>query len=63
MARKSDPGGASSTFDSELGKSVVLDEKPVTVVGVLPPSFDFASVFAPGTNVDMFVPLISISIL
>jgi predicted permease len=28
----------------------------VTVVGVLPASFDFASVFAPGTSVDAFIP-------
>ncbi len=26
------------------------------VIGVLPTSFDFASVFAPGTNVDLFTP-------
>jgi predicted permease len=30
----------------------------VTVVGVLPASFDFGSVFAPGMKVDMFVPAV-----
>jgi hypothetical protein len=33
-----------------------LNGHPVTVVGVLPASFDFASVFAPGTPVDIFIP-------
>lgn len=31
---------------------------PVTVVGVLPESFDFGSVFSPGSKVDVFVPYI-----
>jgi predicted permease len=29
---------------------------PVTIVGVLPASFDFGSVFSPGMEVDLFVP-------
>lgn len=29
---------------------------PATVVGVLPPSFDFGTVFSPGMQVDVFVP-------
>src|SRR6185437_1779674 len=32
-----------------VGRKLVLNNHPVTVVGVLPTSFDFASVFAPGT--------------
>ncbi len=32
--------------------------KPVTVVGVLPESFDFGAVFAPGSKVDVFVPYV-----
>jgi predicted permease len=39
-----------------VGKKIKLNNKPVTVVGVLPASFDFASVFAPGTSVDIFIP-------
>jgi hypothetical protein len=34
----------------------MLNNHPVTVVGVLPESFDFASVFAPGIPVDVFIP-------
>jgi predicted permease len=29
---------------------------PVTVVGILPPSFDFGAVFSPGMQVDIFLP-------
>ena len=39
-----------------VGRKLLLNNQPVTVVGVLPASFDFASVFAPGTPVDIFVP-------
>ena len=39
-----------------VGRKLTLNNRPVTVVGVLPASFDFASVFAPGTPVDIFVP-------
>ena len=41
---------------SVVGSKLTLNNRPVTVVGVLPASFDFASVFAPGTPVDIFVP-------
>jgi predicted permease len=39
-----------------LGRKITLNGKPVMVVGVLPASFDFASIFAPGTPVDLFIP-------
>ena len=41
---------------SVVGRKLTLNNRPVTVVGVLPASFDFGSVFAPGTLVDIFVP-------
>lgn len=40
-----------------IGTSVTLNEQPVTIVGVLPPTFDFGAVFAPGTRIDMFAPI------
>ncbi len=39
-----------------VGKSITLNDKPRTVVGILPASFDFSSVFTPGSRVDMLVP-------
>jgi predicted permease len=39
-----------------VGRKLTLNNHPVTVVGVLPASFDFGSVFAPGTRVDSFIP-------
>ncbi len=39
-----------------VGKRITLDDAPVVVVGVLPASFDFGSVFAPGTHIDLYSP-------
>jgi predicted permease len=39
-----------------VGQKLILDNEPAIVVGVLPESFDFASVFAPGTPIDIFIP-------
>jgi predicted permease len=39
-----------------VGQKLTLNSQPVMVVGVLPPSFDFASVFDPATPIDMFIP-------
>jgi predicted permease len=39
-----------------VGQKLTLNNQPVTIVGVLPASFDFAGVFAPGTPVDIFIP-------
>ncbi|MEI9975662.1 MAG: ABC transporter permease [Ignavibacteriota bacterium] len=39
-----------------VGRKLTLNNRPATVVGVLPASFDFGSVFAPGTAVDIFTP-------
>src|SRR5271170_7037192 len=41
-----------------VGKEIDLNGKPVTVVGVLPPSFDFGAVFSPASRVDLFTPLV-----
>ena len=39
-----------------IGKAIMLNNKPIPVVGVLPESFDFGAVFQPGLKVDMFDP-------
>ena len=41
---------------SIIGTSITLNGSPQTIVGVLPSNFDFGSVFAPGTRVDLFTP-------
>jgi predicted permease len=39
-----------------IGQPVTLNDQLTTIVGVLPPSFDFSAVFTPGSRVDMVVP-------
>jgi putative ABC transport system permease protein len=39
-----------------VGRSITLNGAPTLVAGVLPDSFDFASVFTPGAKVDMLTP-------
>jgi predicted permease len=40
-----------------VGKAFDMNGQQTTVIGVLPPSFDFGAVFAPGTKVDALTPL------
>lgn len=39
-----------------VGGSISLDGAPVTIVGVLPSSFDFSNTFSPGRPADLFLP-------
>jgi predicted permease len=39
------------------GRKLTLNDRPFTVIGVMPASFDFGSVFAPGSRIDLFLPL------
>ena len=41
---------------SIVGRPLTLNDQAVTVVAVLPPTFDFSSVFAPASHIDLFVP-------
>lgn len=48
-----------SKFGSDpniVGRALLFDGGPKTVVGVLPKSFDFSTVFTPGSRVDIFEP-------
>jgi predicted permease len=39
-----------------IGRTIMLNERPFTMVGVLPAAFDFGAVFDPGSRIDLFVP-------
>jgi len=39
-----------------VGSTLTINDAPVTVAGVLPASFDLASVFAPGSQFDLYFP-------
>lgn len=39
-----------------VGRTIALNDAPVTVIGVLPSSFDFAATFTPGRRADVFLP-------
>ncbi len=39
-----------------VGTSLTINDQSYTIVGVLPASFDFGSVFAPGAHFDLFFP-------
>jgi predicted permease len=41
-----------------VGQAVNLNGSPTTVIGVLPETFDFGSVFSPGAKVDLYTPVI-----
>ncbi len=37
-----------------IGRALTIDNEPTTVIGVMPSSFDFSSVFDPGSHVDFY---------
>jgi predicted permease len=41
-----------------IGKAISFGNTPTTVVGVLPDTFDFGSVYSPGTKMDIFTPYV-----
>lgn len=43
---------------SIVGRQITFNDTATTVVGVMPPNFDFGAVFSPGVRVDVFQPLV-----
>jgi predicted permease len=41
---------------SIVGRTLTINNEAVTVIGVLPASFDFASIFSPGSHIDLYFP-------
>ncbi len=41
-----------------IGRQVVVNDRAATIVGVMPASFDFGTVFAPGVNVELYMPVV-----
>jgi predicted permease len=41
---------------SVVGRTITIDNSPTTIVGILPPSFDFASIFSPGKEIELIIP-------
>lgn len=41
-----------------IGRTVMINDRVATIVGVMPPDFDFGTVFAPGIQVDIYMPVI-----
>jgi predicted permease len=39
-----------------VGQAIILNNKPVTVIGVMPHEFDFASIFSPSSRIDLYEP-------
>jgi predicted permease len=39
-----------------VGQKLTVNAEPVTVIGVLPPTFDFGAIFAPGSHFDLYLP-------
>jgi predicted permease len=39
-----------------VGRTIAINNAAVPVIGVMPASFDFGSIFTPGTSVDIFLP-------
>ncbi len=39
-----------------VGRTLTLNDEAVTVIGVMPSWFDFASVFTPGSHIDLYFP-------
>ena len=41
---------------SVVGRALRLNDEPATIIGVLPPTFDFERILTPGRSADVFLP-------
>lgn len=41
-----------------VGRQVVVNDRAATIIGVMPPAFDFGAVFAPGNQIDVYMPAV-----
>jgi predicted permease len=41
-----------------IGRQVVVNDRAATIIGVMPPSFDFGAVFAPGIRIEIYMPVV-----
>jgi predicted permease len=56
LGAKTDVIGSSVILAGATGALAPFDSTPTTIVGVLPPSFDFSGTFSPGRPADLFLP-------
>jgi predicted permease len=47
-----------SSDPNVIGRQLVVNDRPATIVGVMPRTFDFGAVFAPGSNIEIFMPVV-----
>ena len=41
-----------------IGRQVMVNDRPATIVGVMPRTFDFGAVFAPGVHIELYMPAV-----
>ena len=41
-----------------IGRQVTVNDRPATIVGVMPRTFDFGAVFAPGVRIELYMPAV-----
>jgi predicted permease len=41
-----------------IGRQVMINDRAATIVGVMPASFDFGAIFAPGVQIDVYMPAV-----
>jgi predicted permease len=41
-----------------IGRTLVVNDRAATIVGVMPPEFDFGAVFAPGIRIEIYMPAV-----